>query len=98
MVGTLSVSGPRLDCAVVVDIMRRLGINGDVTSNTTVLDGRTEAGCRIVVASKPHRDQVERLWNATRDHFSLSCAHVALDHHEDGCVYDVFRPSNCPGG
>jgi hypothetical protein len=97
--GQLSISGKALlsDCSEVVTLMKRLGINGDVTPNQTVLDGSIEQGCRILVASKDPKENVKKLWTNLQDQFGLTCAHVDLLSHESGCVFDVYRKSSCPG-
>ena len=99
MVGQLAVSGPELDskCGAVITAMRELGINGDITPNTTVLDGTLEYGCRILVTSAPVRENTRSLWERLRAHYSLRCAHATLSEYESGCVFDIFRPSSCPG-
>ena len=58
MVAVLSISGSNImnDCSEVILLMKTLGINGDVTSNKTILDGNLENGCRIYVASKNRED------------------------------------------
>lgn len=96
MTGVLSVSGERVNCHAVAEAMLRLGIAGDVTKNLTALDGRIEPGCRVRVVSEP-RSNTLRLWTALRDEMRLECAHVELRHSEAGCVFDVYRPSSCPG-
>ena len=96
----LSVSGNlKGGCAEVIDAMRRLGINGDATPNTTVLDGQLEQGCRDVIASQDRSDEaVRRLWDDVRGECGLTCAHVTISRDvKQGCVLDVLRPSACPG-
>ena len=99
MLGQLSVSGPRVshDCGDVAAVLRRLGIHGDVTRNLTILDGKVEAGCRVRVVSPPVRDNTQLLWAHLQRELGLRCAHVKFELAEAGCVYDVYRPSACPG-
>jgi hypothetical protein len=94
---TLSISGKRVCCEEVANMMSQLGVNGDVSANTTSIDGFLEPGCRIMVASKDSRADVYRLWTAVQTRFDLTCAHTAITHHENGCIFDVFRKSTCPG-
>ena len=97
---TLSVSGNlKKDCGDVVNAMIRLGINGDVTSNTTVLDNCIEQGCRVVIASQVNAEtNLERLWKELRDTCHLTCAHASISRDvKQGCVLDVIRPSLCKG-
>lgn len=98
MTAVLSLSGAALNCEEVAVLMQKLGIGGDVTRNVTVLDGALEPGCRVtVVAPAPARDASKVLWEAARARFGLRCAHVEVTSHASGCVFDVFRPSACPG-
>lgn len=97
---TLSVSGDMLerDCGNVLEALCRLGINGDVTPNRTILDGMVEHGCRVVLASRKKED-VKRLWTDLRKRCALTCAHVRLQESDvmEGCVLDAIAPSKCPG-
>lgn len=98
MVAVLSISGSNImnDCSEVILLMKTLGINGDVTSNKTILDGNLENGCRIYVASK-NREDTRQLWKSLSKSLGLICAHVKFSEHQDGCVFDIFRESLCPG-
>ena len=104
MVATLSVSGRGLskDCLGVVSVMRQLRIAGDVTPNTSLVEGGAgegEAGCRVVLSSRPSKVHALRLWQRLADDFELTCAHVSLrddDVVAEGCVHDVLRDSSCP--
>tara|TARA_Y100000748_G_scaffold237687_1_gene201695 strand:+ start:198 stop:515 length:318 start_codon:yes stop_codon:yes gene_type:complete len=100
MVGVLSISGASVSCDETIATMRRMGIWGDVTPNVTVMEaGVVEPGCRIRITSRPQRAHTEALWHALRREHGLTCAHVHLAQGEEqqGCVLDVFRPSDCPG-
>ena len=98
MVVTLSLSGAKMNgCEEVISKMLALGISGDATLNTTVLDGVLEQGCRVRVASQPQKEHAKRLWEAIRTRCELTCGHVSIDDATNGCALDVFRPSACPG-
>jgi hypothetical protein len=99
MVAHLAISSPLVasDCSDVIRMMKKLGISGDVTPNVTILDGDLENGCKIVVASAPHREKARILWDALRTPLGLTCAHVRVESRVEGCVLDVFRPSACTG-
>lgn len=98
MVAWLSISGPgvRQDCSNVVSAMQVLGLVGDVTRNQSVDEhGVLEPGCRVLVASG--KSDARRLWGYLRSTIDgLQCAHVAIEHREAGCVFDVFADSRCP--
>ena len=97
-VGTLSVSGDRLRCDEVAKLLQTMGICGDVSPNTTVLDGHVEPGCRIRIVSAPVPENTRLVWDSLKTRFGLQCAHVRLSAEDkSGCVYDVYRPSACPG-
>lgn len=98
MVGTLSVSSTSLtSCNDIVEIMQKLGMNGNVTDNITIIDGKIEKGCQILIASEPTRENVQKVWKRLQDQLSFTCAHAEIKHRESGCVFDVFRESSCPG-
>ena len=94
MSAVLSLSSPQLDCSEVVALLKTLGLAGDVTPNRTVVDGREEQGCRTVLQSK---QDARTLWQAARARPDIQCGHVAVQLAEQGCVFDVFRDSSCPG-
>ena len=94
MSAVLSLSSPSLDCSDIVTLLQTLGIAGDVTPNRTVANGREEYGCRTIVSTK---DQAKSLWTAARKLPGITCAHVSVQQHQSGCVFDVFQDSNCPG-
>jgi hypothetical protein len=97
MVGVLSISGNiSTDCDEVIYLMKKLGINGDVTCNKTILDGNVENGCRIRIASS-YMEHTKLLWKTIQENLGLTCAHVNISESKDGCVFDVFRESLCPG-
>ena len=99
MKAILSISGDRVteNCENIVGLMFQLGINGDVTRNTTVLDGRIEKGCRVHIVSEPVKKNSRILWEAAQQKLGLRCAHLEMRHCESGCTYDLFRMSSCPG-
>ena len=76
--------------------MRDLGLNGDVTCNKTILDGRFENGCRALVVGPSAKEDAWRLWKRLEATQSLRCAHVDVGSRVSGCVYDVYRESSCP--
>lgn len=92
---TLSVSSPTLDCG---DLMRTLlacGFPVDVTANATILqDGDLEKGCRLRLQKPEH---VPPVWRIIKEHHGLDCAHLQMDAHFSGCIYDYLRASSCPG-
>ena len=95
-VATLSMSSVEFaaDCRDVVAHMRMLGIQGDVTCNTTVIDGDVERGCRARIASSTPRDDARALWERLSSAYKLTCAHISIDHDRfSGCVLDAFRAS-----
>ena len=98
MIGTLYISSKKIskNCEEIIGLMHSLGINGHVTKNMTILDGSIEVGCQVIVASQPVRDNLCELWSAAQKKLDLTCSLVEFTHHESGCVFDVFRNSNCP--
>ena len=97
MVSWLSISNKKIkSCDEVLQTMRALKIVGDVTQNASIDEkGEIEVGCRILVAG--HEDNVKHLWHNLSQMYDLKCAHVSIvGDNKNGCVLDVFRPSNCP--
>ncbi len=76
--------------------MRSLGISGDIVANTTVIDGQFENGCRALIVGPNAKRDARKLWERARDAFELTCAHIKIEQHESGCVFDVFRETACP--
>ena len=99
MSAILSVSSPKfhVNCEEVVRIMKKLGINGYVTNNRTVLDNHEEVGCNAIIVSKPVKENAQLVWEQIKKFPDITCAHVNIIHSENGCVFDVFAESKCPG-
>lgn len=94
MSAVLSLSSPSLDCSQIVALLQAHGLAGDVTPNRTVVNGREEQGCRTVLYNK---EAAHTLWRAAQKLPDIECGHVSVQNAESGCVFDVFRESNCPG-
>ena len=85
------------DCTEVMRTMRDLGLMGDVTSNRTLLgDGTEERGCRVLLADITEK-RARAFWGRVQRLPGITCAHVEWGCQQNGCVYDVFRASACPG-
>ena len=93
---TLSVSAPGMDCAEVAEALRQCGVRCDVTPNLTVLPGghapSPGAGCSSARAGRAA---------GRGGPFGGASASVRPrgptgGYH--GCVWDLERPSACPGG
>ena len=92
----LSVSAPTLDCGELVQLLARSGIDCSVTSNSSVVDGRIENGCRILSAVRTDAEVME-LWGVTRTMPGVSCAHLAVPGRYYGCVAN-FPKVRCGEG
>lgn len=100
MVTTLSISSTYFsdDCNEIIAQMKRLGFIGDVSCNKTIIDNKVENGCRVMVTGEQSKHHAKLLWFQLKSIYNLSCAHVKVEHkNESGCVFDVFRESDCPG-
>jgi len=76
--------------------MRTLSMAGDITRNQTLLpDGSLEQGCRVVL-SDASKENARRFWSHAGRLPGVTCAHVSIYQSAQGCVYDIFAPSNCP--
>lgn len=96
MVAILSLSSPTIRCDRIVDAMILLGIQGDVTPNTSVFDGALESGCRAIISGPDAKKDAHSLWNRIKHTENATCGHVWVGDVTSGCVLDVFRPSACP--
>ena len=93
----LSVSATNIkNCDEIAHIMKDMYMNGNVSNNTTVIDGDIETGCTVLLCSRPVKENAHKLWKRLNVVYNLTCAHVEIEHSERGCVYDVYRESNCP--
>ena len=94
----MSGGGLSHDCFEVIAAMQRAGLSGFVTRNVSVVDGAVEAGCAAHVCGPGAEDGAKALWEVLRSECRLTCAHVTVKADtRQGCTYDVFRPSACPG-
>ena len=93
---TLSVSSPSLDCTDLAQTLVACGLPVDVTANATILnDGALEKGCRVRLQKPGH---VSPVWRIVKEHHKeVQCAHLQMDAHFSGCIYDYLRASSCPG-
>jgi len=58
---------------------------------------KIETGCRIRFHSH-HPSLINPVfWSKLRERFGLKCGHLSVAGKFDGCVYDYFRESCCPG-
>jgi hypothetical protein len=104
----LSMSGARVTCEDVAEIIRFIQMPCSITPNVTMLhsgatDGSvvTENGCRIVFNEKDLADSENTLvglWGMLQTRFQLDCANLEVRLNFDGCIYDFLSRSVCPGG
>lgn len=93
----LSLSSPHLDCGDLVRTLVSCGFPADVTENASIMrDGKLEKGCRVQLQKPEHVPPVWRL--VKQHHAGVQCAHIQMDAHFSGCIFDYLRASSCPGG
>ena len=97
---TMHIASPKIkdDCSNVKNILRKLGVMGNITPNKT-LTPVEENGCKIVFQGPmglPVRRSVSYLWDSMHTPFELSCARVEVKFNWEGCIKDLFRKSKCP--
>ena len=97
----LSISSKKItSCDIVADFLQKNKIMCSVSENTSVVpyNGvyKIEKGCQISLNShKP--DLIDlKFWNALKEEFGLTCAHLNVKGKFKGCIYDYLRESNCP--
>lgn len=94
----MSVSSDKIShCYMVVRLMQELKICGDVTENTSVApNGALEVGCRIMIAGPNSFDESKTLWDKLKSSNRFDCAFIETKDNRSGCVYDMYRESQCP--
>ena len=103
--GILSVSANDIDCHKIAKMMKDSGIHCSVTENWSVVPSRVngtnkvERGCRLLINHiKPYsNDLEEKIWKPLKNEFKIKCAHLSIGNMFNGCIYNYFRNSNCPG-
>ena len=102
----LSISGSQIDskCQEVIALLKQHNIgNSSVVPNKSIQcdsSGKCylENGCRITLGTQQIDSIQDTLWKPLQQRFSLGCGFISIDSHYSGCVFDLWRVSNCPGG
>jgi hypothetical protein len=88
------------DCREIAQYLKQLNIAANVTSNSTIVkkDGKmiSEIGCTIIYSCKVDK-MYDELWRPLKQKYLLGCAHVDIKSNYQGCIYDLYRETNCPG-
>ena len=97
----LNVSSKKIkNCNEIINLLVKNKIIGNVSSNKTVIlqDNKyiIENGCKITVGTKDARELENKLWKPLKEEFNLDCAYVKVTSYFNGCIYDLYRKSNCP--
>lgn len=97
----LYVSSPKiLHCREIALLLKEKGIVSHVTQNDTIIkDGnkhRLEIGCKITGTVKEPKNIYFNIWGPLQQKFKLNCAYLNIHSSINGCIFDVFRNSNCP--
>ena len=71
-------------------------MNGNVSSNKTIIDGKLENGCEIIIANGKKKT-LEALWQQLSESEKFTCAYVKTEKITSGCIFDILGKSNCPG-
>ena len=97
----LYVSSPKiLHCREVAMLLKQHDIACNVTQNDTVVMTKNkynlEVGCKITGAVKDIQSIYTKIWNPLQHAFQLKCAYLDIHSSINGCIFDIFKPSNCP--
>jgi hypothetical protein len=97
----LNISSHKIkSCEDISKMLREMGIVGNVTPNNSIIkfDGKykTEIGCKITYSCNPDT-MFEKVWKPLQDKYDLGCAYININSQFHGCIYDLYRNSNCPG-
>ena len=88
------------DCSEIAQYLKQLNIVANVTPNLTIVkkNGKmvNEIGCAIIYSCKVEK-MYNELWQPLKSKYNLGCAYVDVKSHFQGCIYDLYRRSNCPG-
>ena len=56
-----------------------------------------ENGCKITLSTNEPTELEKKLWIPLKNNFDLNCAFLKIQGEYNGCVYDFYRNTNCPG-
>ncbi len=88
------------DCHEIEKFLKQLKIVANNTPNLTIIKtyGKmvNEIGCKIIYSNNIE-EMYDELWLPLKTKFNLGCAYVEVNSHFQGCIYDLYRASNCPG-
>lgn len=88
------------NCQEIVEYLKQLNIPANVTSNLTIVKKNdemvNEIGCTIIY-SCDIKKMYNELWQPLKKKYYLTCAHIDVKSHFQGCIYDLYRKSKCPG-
>lgn len=73
----------------------------NVIENTTVLVDKTneityEKGCKITFKCDP-KTMKDEIFDKLKKRVNIDCAYVSIHSFYNGCIYDLYRESACPG-
>ena len=88
------------DCREIAQYLKQLNIAANVTPNSTIIkkDGKMvyEIGCAISYSCNVEK-MYDELWTPLKSKYGLGCAYVDVKSQYQGCIYDLYSKSNCPG-
>lgn len=102
MAFNISLSSPSVGkCEKVLGILKQMGLQGDVTPNTTVTsDGTFEPGCRLLLYNTDVGAVGSLFKRIQRVHPDVECAHVkGVPNIVEGCIWNVIdreTRTKCP--
>ena len=56
-----------------------------------------ENGCTILLSGLNPKYIKNQVWEPLNKDFELKCGYLKIDKQFNGCIYDYFGKSNCPG-
>ena len=97
----MNISSDKIkDCRDIAQYLKELNIVANVTPNSTIIkkDGKMiyEIGCTITYSCNVAK-MYDELWQPLKKKYELGCAYVDVKSHFQGCIYDLYRKSSCPG-
>lgn len=87
------------DCKLLAEYLKTLNIMANVSENTSIICSNKnytiEKGCKISYTCNVNTMK-EKLWIPIQKKYDLTCAYVDISSKFNGCIYDLYRKSNCP--
>ena len=87
-------------CEDIANFLLKLNIIANVSENFSTIPCKyglnKEKGCKIIYNCDVNTMK-DKLWNPLKQKYGLDCAYIDIYSSYNGCIYDLYRKSSCPG-